>query len=315
MRFRLHWHGLLLTAFLQVVAGSAASAQEEAPHAVGEAPPGRMDTLAEIPQYSLNDQAPAWHDMVTNIPGDWVRSARLTFQPRNLPAAAGVAGLTAAFMAADQRLYRGNRKLWERSAFVRSSSDVFVRIGDGTTHLGIGAALALYGAYADDHRAVRAGSQTVESFLASGIVVQILKHMTGRETPQVSSQDGGSWKFFPNLGDYQRHQSRYFSYPSGHIASTMSTVTVLVENYPEAEWLRPVGYGAVGLVGLSLVNVGYHWYSDLPLGIVVGYVVGKAASHSGAVSPDEQPGVGGATVSWSPVLDTRRAGVMMTLCF
>ena len=292
----------------------AAEAQEgasEAPDPVSS----YADTVLMMGDVHMQQPDLAWHDMITNIPGDWVRSARLTFRPQSVPAIAGIAGLTAAFMLADQRLYRGNKKLCDSSPFVHAATDVFVVAGNGATHLGIAAALGIYGTFADDSRSLRAASHTVESLLASGIVVQVLKHMTGREIPNVATQDGGAWRFFPNLGDYGRHQSRYFSYPSGHIASTMSTVTVLVEDYPEAGWLRPAGYGLVGLVGLSLVNAGYHWYSDLPLGVAIGYVVGMAASHSGDACTANDPGREGTRVGWSPVIDSRRAGVSMILIF
>jgi hypothetical protein len=66
----------------------------------------------------------------------------------------------------------------------------------------------------------------------------------------------------------------------------MSTVTVITENYPEVHWIKPIGYTLVGLVGISLVNVGYHWYSDLPLGIGLGYLFGKIAAGSGGPSVD-----------------------------
>ena len=40
-------------------------------------------------------EAPAWHSMVTNLPGDWARSAQLTVQPAGLEAVVGI-GLSVA---------------------------------------------------------------------------------------------------------------------------------------------------------------------------------------------------------------------------
>ncbi|MBA4320784.1 MAG: hypothetical protein C0412_20530, partial [Flavobacterium sp.] len=55
-------------------------------------------------------------------------------------------------------------------------------------------------------------------------------------------------------------------------------LTVISENYPEAKWLEPVSYGILGLLGISLVAHDMHWYSDLPLGIAIGYSFGKIIS-------------------------------------
>jgi hypothetical protein len=59
----------------------------------------------------------------------------------------------------------------------------------------------------------------------------------------------------------------------------MATLTVISENYPEATWIRPVGYSLIGCLGVGLVNVGYHWYSDFPPGIALGYLFGEVAAH------------------------------------
>ncbi len=189
---------------------------------------------------------------------------------------------------------------------MRRSSDVFVRAGDGGTHLIVAGGFGLYGWIASDARSLRTASQTVESLLASGIIVQVLKHVTGRESPAMATTDGGKWRFFPSWKHYQEHPSRYYAFPSGHITTTMSTVTVIAENYPEVTWIRPVGYSIVGLVCLGLVNVGYHWYSDLPLGIAIGYTMGMIASHR-----DWPEGESGPRVSIAPAVLPAGAGIAL----
>jgi hypothetical protein len=58
----------------------------------------------------------------------------------------------------------------------------------------------------------------------------------------------------------------------------MATVTVLAENYPDERWIRPVGYALVGATGFGLVNAGWHWYSDFPLAVALGYMFGTIAA-------------------------------------
>jgi len=222
-------------------------------------------------------QVPFWHDMITNLPSDWGRFPMLTFKAGTLPALAGLTLITGALIASDQDTWNATRRAYEDSRFVHSISDVFVSVGDGTYQLGLAAGFAAYGFAADDQRALRTASQTTEAILACGVVVQLFKYISGRESPSVATRDNGDWRFFPGIKEYYSNQPRYYAFPSGHIATGMATLTVLLMNYPEATWLKPVGYTTIGLVGVGLVARGYHWYSDLPLGIALGYAFGKLA--------------------------------------
>jgi prolyl-tRNA synthetase len=63
--------------------------------------------------------------------------------------------------------------------------------------------------------------------------------------------------------------------PSGHIATFMSTITIIATNYPEYKWIKPVGYSAMSLLAFNMVSGKVHWVSDYPIGILIGYVMGK----------------------------------------
>jgi len=227
--------------------------------------------------------------MVTNLPGDWAHSAEVTVSTSSLPALLGLTAVTVALLVPDRPLYKASHSLYERSPFVKFASNQIANLGDGRNHFILAGAFAGYGLLASDSRALRTASQTVEAVLASGVVVQVLKRVSGRESPIAASSHHGKWRPFPNLKEYETHQPRYYAFPSGHIATAMSTVTVVCENYPEVRWLRPLGYSIVGLIGVGLVNKGYHWYSDLPLGIAIGHTFGMISSQSWGSEPS-QPG-------------------------
>jgi membrane-associated phospholipid phosphatase len=241
--------------------------------------------------------------------------ATMTFRLNSLPALASLAFVTSALVVSDRDTWKATRRAFEQSGFVHSVNDVFVTVGDGAYHLGLAAGFAVYGFAADDQRALRTASQATEAILACGVAVQLLKHISGRESPVAATSGSGAWHLFPNPREYHSNQTRYYAFPSGHIATGMATVTVLIENYPEATWLRPVGYTTVGLIGLSLVARNYHWYSDLPLGIALGYSFGKLAAHPeglGSVSSD----VGSASgLSIAPAVTSSGGGVVLTLSF
>jgi membrane-associated phospholipid phosphatase len=258
---------------------------------------------------------PAWHEAITNLPGDWVSAGELAVAPASLPALAGVAALTGALLFTDRETNRFSIHLTGSSPFVRGASDAVVHAGDGAIHLGVAAAFGAYGFLADDSRALRTASQTVEALLATGITVQVLKRVSGRESPATASTDRGRWRPFPNLKLYQKNQPKYYAFPSGHMATTVATLTVIAENYPEQRWIRPVGYTLLAGLGVSLVNVGYHWYSDLPLGAAVGYAFGMLASRKGDASPDAARPESAVSIMVLPSLQQDGAGVTLALRF
>ena len=222
---------------------------------------------------------PKWHSMLSNIPGDWVRTTSFVFSGESLPALGGVALSTGLLLLGDHATYTASHDFIHRSVALNSASNVIMRLGDGRTTVGISALFAICGFVGNDSRALRTASESVEALLASGLVVQVLKHVSGRESPQAATGWRGTWRPFPALGDYNHNQARYYSFPSGHMTTGMATLTVIAENYPEAQWIRPAGYGALSLLAISLVNKGWHWYSDFPLAIATGYSFGKIAAH------------------------------------
>ncbi|MEK6749618.1 MAG: phosphatase PAP2 family protein [Pseudomonadota bacterium] len=148
-------------------------------------------------------------------------------------------------------------------------------LGDGYTQLMIVGSFFSYGVFTQDNRALQTASLTVESLLTTGIVVQILKRTTGRESPYYATQPGGRWDFFPNQKSYNYQTPKYDAFPSGHMATAMAATTVIAANYPEYVWIKPVGYTAMTLLGFAMLNNGVHWASEIPVSIALGYTAAK----------------------------------------
>ena len=184
-------------------------------------------------------------------------------------------------------------------------------VGDGKFQFGISVVFAGYGFAFRDVRALRTASQTVEAILACGAVVQLLKHVTGREEPFLASKPGGKWTFFPNQISYFNHVPSYDSYPSGHIATAMTTLIVIAQNYPELTWLLPVGYPILAVVATSLVTTSGHWWGDIPLGVALGYSFGIICAHQ--LTPE----VSGSSISASlePAVIPGGAGLSLAISF
>jgi membrane-associated phospholipid phosphatase len=284
-------------------------------------PPAVLSTLEFGPSDSGGAAAkeefvPAWYDMITNIPGDWGRSFRMTFSTSSIPTILGLSAVTLGFVAIDQHLYHASKVFYKSSTDAKSASDFFVSLGDGKSQFLMAGAFAAYGVFASDQRALRTASQTVEAVVATGVVIQVLKHISGRESPAAAGDmHRGTWRPFPNLKEYHSNQTKYYAFPSGHIATAMAALTVVAENYHEAGWIRPVGYPVVGLIGISLVNKGFHWYSDLPLGVAIGYVMGKVASHPEAAMEETISEEKALTMSITPAVSVDGGGVQFSVFF
>ncbi|HUI10401.1 MAG TPA: phosphatase PAP2 family protein [Bacteroidota bacterium] len=259
---------------------------------------------------------PSWHAAISNIPGDWLRFGRLAFSTRYGPLMAGTASLTVAMVAADDAVWKRSHIWYTTSSPIKEISDDVEWVGDGRPQFGLAAVFAAWGFVAKDTRALRTGSEIVETILASGTVVQVLKHVTGRESPFVSTEPGGRWDLFPNQIEYSKHVPHYDAYPSGHVTTALATVTVVIENYPEWWWARPVGYAAIAGLAFSMGNTGIHWYSDYPLAVVMGYSFGMIAAHpsaTGGLPGETTPGE--TKFSVAPLLDPLRTGIIVSLNF
>lgn len=244
-----------------------------------------------------------------NIPGDFSIYLNQTFRVKNIWKIGAMTAVTGIMVACDQPIVDEAKrfgKQWHISSRegleayfsvaglpVRGPTDVgsaMYFIGDGWTHSLIALSFLGYGLIADNSRALQTGSQLVEGMVTAGLItVQFLKHVTGRETPNTATVPGGRWRLFPNQIDYHKHVPHYDAFPSGHLATSMMTVTVIAENYPEHRYIRPLGYTLMTIVSYQMLNNGVHWISDYPLALAIGYSLGKIAVSRGRTEVNENP--------------------------
>lgn len=198
-------------------------------------------------------------------------------------------------------------------------------IGDGILHLGIATSFYSYGKINQDNRAMQTGSQVAQAMASAGFLTQVIKHITGRVSPfkNYTSEkvlDDGSilyypedrWTPFPDQIEYHKYVSSYDAFPSGHMAVCMATVTVIAENYSEVNWIRPIGYTAMTLLGFQMMNNGVHWISDHPLSIAMGYYLGRIAVENGRrkINSDDK-----SHLSIQPILNTSLTGIKINYSF
>ena len=200
----------------------------------------------------------------------------------------------------------------------KSMMGAFWYLGDGLTTLLSALSAASYGYIFDDMRATNVAFQILESVAVAAPTVLGIKLATGRESPACATSPGGKWHGYPGLKTYARNQPCYYSFPSGHVTTAVSTLVVITENYSEQVWLPAVGGTMVGLLMFALMNIGAHWPSDYPLAVLLGYTSANTVVAKGKAeraSPDEaERRVRSIGQSWTwvglePMCDRRRCGI------
>jgi len=262
----------------------------------------------------LNSENVQWYTMFGNIPRDWERWYDISFRKERVNDWIIIGGLTLATVLTDDITYTPSAEFYHSSSSAKNISDFCANIGDGTTQFALAGSFGAYGLLFKDQKALRTGSQIVQAVLASGAIIQVLKHVTGRESPFVCTTPTGVWKILPNQIDYHRRVPQFDAYPSGHICTSIATVIVIAENYPDVKWIRPVGYTFTTLVGLGMLSNGIHWVSDYPLGLFIGYYFGMLAAHPEGL-PVIDSGDGKMKVQILPNITPMGTGVTLTMKF
>ncbi len=280
---------------------------------VSASPLFNQDSTADTSNHA---QPLKWYTMLQRIPGDWNTVWKISISKSMLPTIGVITGLTLVMVVADQPLEDYATHAYFHNQTIRNFSDFFEYVGDGRPQFGLSAAFAVGGFLTHSDRALRTASQMTEAILACGAVIQVMKHLTGRESPFVSTERNGRWDLFPNQIDYANKVPHYDAFPSGHIATTMTTLTVLLENYPETKpWLQPISYVIVGAVGAALCTTGIHWWSDFPLGVYLGYQFGMVAAHpeiTGDSKPAENESSG---LTFSPSISSMGEAITLSYHF
>ena len=260
-----------------------------------------------------------------NVPLDLYQLGKTTFSKKSLPALGAILVSTVVLVAVDQHITDAAQQfgryihLSPTHAFHRievfklpfldvpgNLNATFYFMGEGWPSILIAGGFYGYGLATHDYRALQTTSQLAEMFFTLAITTQVLKRVSGRESPFKAMEapggvPGGTWHLFPSPSHYQSSVSNHDAFPSGHMATVMATITILAGNYPDNKYIKPVGYTLMGLMGYAMLNNGVHWISDYPLAIAIGYTCGKIALSRGRqIIPNIGGSDHGATSSLTP---------------
>jgi hypothetical protein len=299
--------------------------------------------LDDFKIYNLNGDAfkystPSPFQFATTMPNNgWqFLKSSFSFTDDNLKAWAAIIALTGVLIIYDQKITNnvqqfgrwtgignkegtvgtlkiGSTKLLRRPNDLGST---FYFIGDGWVTLGLSGGFLTAGLISKDQRELTVASELLQGILLTGITTQLIKRLTGRESPIKSESPGGKWRFFPSTKTYQGNISKYDAFPSGHLATTMTTFMIISENYSEYTWIKPVGYTMMGLLGFQMVNNSVHWISDYPLAIGIGYMLGRTIVDNGRKKEDKNKNEIVSDVQVTPILSPRgETGINVSMSF
>jgi hypothetical protein len=240
---------------------------------------------------------PGLMDCIRYIPKDIAAFGKLSVQRDMLVWTGSALGATALLIPIDQPLVDASIQLGSNFNFDAGHSysqlgplraipndinSAVYYIGNGGTTVLLSGLFFALGSLNSDYRALNTSSELIEVLLGLGVITQSIKRITGRQSPgpaMVSGNPGGKWRPFPGIGEYQARTSNYDAMPSGHLATFMATITVIATNYPELQWIRPVGYILMGVMAFEMMSSKVHWASDYPLALLIGYGVGTIAAN------------------------------------
>ncbi|HEY1937170.1 MAG TPA: capsule assembly Wzi family protein [Candidatus Angelobacter sp.] len=195
-----------------------------------------------------------------NLPGDqkaiWTSPFRL--RTGDAPWVFPLAGTTGILFATDRRVM-----LREHSSPAAIKLSDNISTGGTVALAGVPALMYAWGSLNGDGRATETGLLAGESLINSFAVGEALKSAFGRERP---TSTGGQGRFFQDFSDP--------SFPSIHSMLSWTAASVIAHEYPG--WLSgTLAYGAASAVSLARVTGRKHFPSDVVVGGVLGWLIGR----------------------------------------
>jgi hypothetical protein len=222
---------------------------------------------------------------------------------------AGSIAATAFLIQYDQDTYNEIHGWREKSATIRKVSPLVTNMGDGAFSIGLFGGFAGYGLIFKDRKAVEVGKIGTESFLLTGITVQLLKHVFGRERPSDATRPGGFWNgpyaFFSKRSSGKRGLAAFDAFPSGHTTTAFAAATTISDFYTDP-WVSYTCYSLASLVAVSRVMERTHWLSDCFVGAIIGHYGTRLV---------EKLNYGSTNVTLLPMADQHQYGLLLSVNF
>jgi hypothetical protein len=156
-------------------------------------------------------------------------------------------------------------------------------MGDGWLDVAAVGGFFATGYFGEHEKSYNTSLQLLHGMVVSALFDQAIKRSTGRESPSDRSAPRGRWRPFPSVKAYSENTAKYDAMPSGHMMTATLMFTIIRGNYSEYDYvLMPLETTWLTVLGFAMLNNGVHWASDYPLGIAMGYLIGRASLNLGS---------------------------------
>jgi membrane-associated phospholipid phosphatase len=204
------------------------------------------------------------------------------FKTKEWVITSAVLGITGTLILVDDRIGNWTIIQNEKHNWINKSSPLITEFGN-TYGIYLLGAIGSFSAVCKKEKGVQTSLLATQAFLTSGVWVQVLKTLTGRERPKgaylYSQQAGGKWngpfsRFDKDLA-FNKSVFAFDAFPSGHTAFAFSIATVFATQYSDIRAIPVISYSLATLAGISRITEQEHWASDVFVGALIGYLCGK----------------------------------------
>jgi len=229
---------------------------------------------AEPGQQALADKEPTlFRELWQDEKEIWTSPFRM--KGRQILIAGAVLAATGLIMTQDEEVADTIINYHDRHQWLHVASKDFTQLG-GLGAWAIAGGFLVEGLLAKDSKAKDTGLMGLEAMLHTSLLTGVSKYLFARQRPFV--EDGrdhwlGLWGIEKYIGTGRA--SDFTSFFSGHTAVAFSLATVIAEQYRDHGWVPWVCYTLAGVEGLTRTVEYKHWLSDVVIGAVVGFGIGK----------------------------------------
>jgi membrane-associated phospholipid phosphatase len=123
-----------------------------------------------------------------------------------------------------------------------------------------------------------------QAYITTGAIEASFKFLTGRQRPnyidpKTNENDptfhGPFYQFKKDDNGVKHPKNSYNAFPSGHATVAFAAATVFAKEYKDKRAIPIIAYTAASLISLSRITENKHWFSDVFVGAMLGYLSGN----------------------------------------
>lgn len=183
--------------------------------------------------------------------------------------------ITGGVIAGTGLLYTQDKEiqLWLSERTTKSSEDISKYAlepwGSGLYSMSTMGLFYLHGTVFKNRRSKKVALLGVKSFLISGFLVNIPKHLFNRHRPYNDDPPN------PYIWEGPFADRYYKSFVSGHTTSIFAVAAIVSSEYKDKFYVPLISYSIAGFSAFSRMHDNKHWASDVFAGAFFGWAIGK----------------------------------------